>query len=311
MPAELPVLVLCNPASGRQGSRARAQEIVRGLAQRGVPVELRDTDPARRVLADAGPERFRALVVVGGDGSFHAAANELGSLDAPGSLELPLAFVGAGTINVLSRELGLPAAAEDVVRLVLAGKVVRLPLLEANGRRFVLFAEAGWLAGVVVRVNRWRRSAGRHGKLEFARFGLAGLVSSWGAPLTVRVRTADGEERSGRFANALVTRARSYGGALRLALCEAGGAPLEAQTFTFLGERARTPAGHALYLAAGGVGRMQALGSRWIERCLAREVLVEGPADTGVHLDAESDESAMRLPLCIRSAGVALRVLVP
>lgn len=318
MHPSLPVLVLCNPKSGRETGGDRAEKIVRGFESRGVPAVKRDTCPPdlgtrlrKNLLADATPERFRALVVVGGDGTFHWAVNDLWTVKDLGSLDLPMAFVGMGTINVLSGELGLPSAPEDVVQLVLAGRNVRVPLLEANGRRFVLFAEAGWLARVVADVNAWRCRKERHGQLEFVRFGLTGLVSSFGAPLAVRVVTADGEERSGRFANVLVTRARNYGGTLRLPLCETGSLPLESESFTFLGERLRTPAGHALYLAAGGVERMDRLPGSWLERCLAREVRIEGPAGAGVHLDAESEHESMRLPLCIRPAGAALRVLVP
>lgn len=305
MPAEPPVLVLVNPISGRGRSLVRARALAAALERRGLGATLRETRRDGPSLAGVTPERHRALVVVGGDGSLHAACNE------PEALGLPLAFCGTGTVNVLARELRLPTAPDAVADLVVAGREARVPLLEANGRRFVLFAEAGWLGTVVARVNRWRRAAGRHGKLEFTRFGLGGLFSSWGAPLAARVRAADGAERAGRFSNAIATRARCYGGSLALPLCDAGRPALEAETFTFVGERMETPAGHALYLAAGGVGALARLGARRVERVLAREVAIEGPEEVGVHLDAESEHAALRLPLRVSAAGAALRLLVP
>lgn len=300
-----PVLVLYNPRSGGGLGKRRAEEIARALEGRHRRASLRETRPDRGVLEDATRETFAALVVVGGDGTIHAAVQELADR------ELPVAFCGTGTVNVLARERRLPSDAQGVAELVTAGRTATIPLLLGNGRRFLLFAEAGWLAGAVRDVNAWRARTGRHGKLEFARYGARRLCASWGRPLRVRMRLADGSERSGRFANVLATRARVYGGTLTLPLLGVGREPLEDERFTVFAQRMRTPVGNALYLAAGAGRGMALLTGGFVERHLARELWVEGPPTVGVHLDAESEGSAFRLPLHVAPAGQALRLFVP
>lgn len=304
MADERPVLVLYNPRSGGGEGARRATAISEALGRRGLAASLRETRPEAAPLEGASAAAFRALVVVGGDGSMHAA---VGALE---DLELPLAFCGTGTINVLARELTLPSDPERVAELVASGRTRRIPLFLANGRRFVLFAEVGWLGSAVRDVNAWRARTARHGKLEFARYGLAHLGRSWGRPLEARMVLADGRERAGRFSNVLATRARSYGGTMTLPLVR-GGASLADPCFTVFASRMRTPLGNTLYLAAGAARAMALLSGGAVERHCVRSLTVEGPERVGLHLDAESDGEALRLPLVIEPTGEALRLLVP
>lgn len=305
MSSDRPVLVLYNPRSGGGLGKRRAEEIARALEARDLGSSLRETCPEGSVLDDVGHEAFRALVVVGGDGTIHAAVQALPDLS------LPVAFCGTGTINVLARERGLPSDAEGVASLVAAGRTAPIPVLQGNGRRFLLFAEAGWLAGAVRDVNGWRQRTGKHGKLEFARYGASRLCTSWGRPLAVRMLLADGSQRSGRFANVLATRARVYGGTMTLPLLGTRREPLEDERFTVFAQRMRTPVGNALYLAAGSARGMGLLSGGFVERHFVRELWVEGPSSVGVHLDAESEGNAFRLPLHVGPAGQTLHLIVP
>ena len=300
----LPVLVVCNRHSGRGTGWSLAEQLVDRLRQAGCEAVLRQTELDGSTFADATADRFRCAVIVGGDGSFHAAVNQLTDL------ELPLAFFGTGTINVLSLERQLPREPDAVARLVLAGKTAEVPLLRALGRRFVLFAEVGWLAGVVADVNAWRARAGKHGRLEFVRFGMARMMRSGGRPLRLRLWTPAGDVLERSCANVLMTRARIYGGSMKVPMLSPREQPLEDAAFTVVIQRGSSVIGHASYLTAGGLGLLRAKG-RSAELCLATEVEVQGPERTPVHLDAESDGLEVRWPIRFGPDGSSIRLLVP
>jgi len=304
-----PVLVVYNPVSGKGESARFAERLAAALERRGRAAELLATRADADVFAGIETERWGELVVVGGDGSLHAAVNGLRATD------MPIGFGGTGTVNVLSLEAGLRDDPEHVAELVCAGHTCRVPLMKANDRKWVLFTEAGFLGTVVQRVNRWRTRTGKHGKFEFVLKALEVLPRAWGRPLRARFELEDGTTRERRYSNVLATRARCYAGNMPMPMAGVG---LVSPVFRFVGFRTRTPLGHVCLLALAGT-RLLPLMAPLLERvgmidcasCVALDV--EGPATTGVHLDAESvvDGAECRLPLSIECAAASFELVVP
>lgn len=130
-------IVLANPGAGSTG--ADVVEQVLSVLEEHARVELVD-DLSPESLASA-VDRLggRDLVVVGGDGSVHAALLALAERDA---LHEPAAvgIVPLGTGNDLARALGLPEDPLVAARVALEGRVVELDLLRDDHEGVVVNA---------------------------------------------------------------------------------------------------------------------------------------------------------------------------
>jgi len=111
-----------------------------------------------RLAADRGD--YQVALVYGGDGTLReAAAGLVGS-------ELPLAILPAGTANVLSLELGIPATALAASQLYLGGECETraFDVGRCDGRIFLMMASVGLDAVILGRLgaddkDRWGRAA--------------------------------------------------------------------------------------------------------------------------------------------------------
>jgi diacylglycerol kinase family enzyme len=111
-----------------------ATELTREAAGRGVPV-----------------------FVFSGDGGFNEALNGIDG-------STPLGFVPGGGSSVLPRALGLPRDPIDAAQRLAAGRVRRINVGRANGRRFGFSAGVGIDAELMRRVERLGRSRGRRAR---------------------------------------------------------------------------------------------------------------------------------------------------
>src|ERR671937_1296580 len=160
------VLVVNPFASQVTGERVEA---VRAELERGARVETLFTErPGHAVELVEAVTDADAIFVFSGDGGFNEALN-----GADG--EVPLGFLPGGGTSVLPRVLGLPrdpvAAAEQLGEALAAGRVRRISVGRANGRRFGFSCGVGLDAEVVRRVDALGRSreGRRPGDLAFAR----------------------------------------------------------------------------------------------------------------------------------------------
>jgi diacylglycerol kinase (ATP) len=111
------------------------------LAARGAEVEAHATGSVaelRRVLAEAAGRR---VVLLGGDGSLHAAANL-------GGAYRDLALLPAGGANNVARCLGIPLELDDAAALAVEGGPRSIDLIEVRGRGRTYLAVEGVSVGV-------------------------------------------------------------------------------------------------------------------------------------------------------------------
>ena len=121
------LLVVTNEAAG--GTEEAAIQSVLEVLRSGAQVRretCRVPGDLDRVLDPAGE---RTVVVVGGDGSVHAAVQRLASRGEL-SPDRPLGLVPLGTGNDLARTLGLPLDPAAAARVVLSGRPRPLDLFE-------------------------------------------------------------------------------------------------------------------------------------------------------------------------------------
>jgi diacylglycerol kinase (ATP) len=159
------IALLVNPVSGL-GRGARAAPGVVSRLRAGASVRTLSGHPAEvsaRLAAESVAGEIEAVVVVGGDGTVHAAIQAL----AGG--RTPLGVVPAGTGNDVAAMLGMPtdplAAADALLTALVAGAVRRMDLgRTSTGRWWATVLCAGFDSAVNERANsmRWPRGPRRY-----------------------------------------------------------------------------------------------------------------------------------------------------
>ncbi len=143
--------IILNPAAGSEDA-ARLRRLVGGaFAARGAPFDLAATEHpghATELAREAVALGYRAVCVVGGDGTLAEAATAVGGSD------VPLAIIPRGTANQLAANLGLPVEMEAAVDVAVAGTPVPFDLGQVNGRAFALVTGAGYDAAVMSAATR-------------------------------------------------------------------------------------------------------------------------------------------------------------
>jgi diacylglycerol kinase (ATP) len=135
------VLVGNGSASGLGGSREALERAVGSLRTWGARVETHLTDSVGE-LAELWPEfAERRVVLLGGDGSVHAAANL-----SSGPREL--AILPAGRANNVARALGIPLDLGAAAELATEGRRRALDLIAATGDGRTRFAVEGVSVGL-------------------------------------------------------------------------------------------------------------------------------------------------------------------
>lgn len=155
------------------------------FAARGAAFDLEVTQApghARELAVAAAAAGYRAVAVVGGDGTVAEAASGLA-----GTLT-PLAVIPAGTANQVAYNLQIPQALEAAVEVAVNGQVVPIDLGRIGERAFALVAGAGFDAAVMASATRELKE-----RFGFAAYIYAAVKEALTAtPRTFRV-VADGQ----------------------------------------------------------------------------------------------------------------------
>lgn len=272
------VLAVANTAAGT----AEVEQIGAAVARlrRHTQVELaRTADPGelRAALADLGDRR---LVVLGGDGSVHAAVQALLDLDALADAG-PIGVVPLGTGNDLARGLGLPLEATSAAEVAVTGAAQRLELLrDDDGGVVVNAVHAGLGADAAARAARRK---GRLGRLAYPVGALQAGASDRGYLIRV---TVDGEvvnDVDDRLLMVALGLGTSIGGGARVA---PGAVPFDGQVDVVI-STSTGPLARVAYAATMRDGRH--LGRHDVTRLRGCEVLLEALEDKGFRTNADGE----------------------
>ncbi|MFS8637148.1 MAG: diacylglycerol kinase family lipid kinase [Gemmatimonadota bacterium] len=179
-------LVILNPKAG-QDDPARLRRMIGGaFAARCAPFDLVETCGAGHAieLARTGARLgYRAVCVVGGDGTLAEAATGLAGTN------VPLGLIPRGTANQVAQNLQIPTEFEAAVDTVVNGTPTPLDLGRIGGRAFALVAGAGYDAAVMAAATRSMKE-----RWGFAAYIFAAVKEALTAtPADFRI-VADGEE---------------------------------------------------------------------------------------------------------------------
>lgn len=222
-----PLLLVANAnASGLVRHPAIVDAAATLLRSSGAGVELRLTSGADE-LGELLSEAERRVVLLGGDGTLHAAAN------VPGP-KPELALLPAGRANNVARSLGIPTDLARAARLAVEGTSRPLDgiVARAGDRRYVA------VEGVSVGVHAIARS-GYHGRnsadVRAAVRAGAGALAGF-HPLTVAVEV-DGDAEVVRTGQLFVVNMPLYGPGLRVAPADPADGLLDFVTIAVSGRR--------------------------------------------------------------------------
>jgi diacylglycerol kinase (ATP) len=201
------VRFLLNPAAGRWGAAARLARlrVLASAAGAGLVVSKSGPDiavQARRAVEDG----VGRLVVAGGDGTMHQAAQGL----AGGSCALGVVPLGTG--NDLAGTLGIPADLDAATRRALTGGVRRLDLLRIEDKVSASYAGVGFDSAVTRFANEEVKRL--RGPLVYV-YAVLHTLATFKPPF-MRV-DHDGGAFSGRAMFAVVANLPRFGGGMRIA----------------------------------------------------------------------------------------------
>lgn len=177
--------IILNPAAGQE-EPSRLRRLIGGeFASQGASFDLTETrhaGHATELALEAASLGYRAVCVVGGDGTLGEAVSGLAGSNTP------LAVIPRGTANQVARNLRIPANLEDAVRVALTGEPAPVDLGRIGDRVFALVAGAGLDAAVMASATR-----GMKERWGFAAYVFAAVKEALNAhPVDFRI-TADGE----------------------------------------------------------------------------------------------------------------------
>jgi diacylglycerol kinase (ATP) len=202
-----PIRIIVNPVSG-QGKALKLARTVTDLLQRqGCHVDLQATgkEGDARLLAQ-NSSAYAVLAATGGDGTVNEVLNGLPDRGTPA-----LAMLPSGTANVLAKELGLPRDPLLLAGMLRSGREVRwdLGVEHLSGRKFLLFASAGYDAHVVHLFHE-----ARTGPIQMWQYIYWGLKSIAGYSVPRITVTIDGVRLTSEAAWVTISNVSSYGGPL-------------------------------------------------------------------------------------------------
>jgi len=158
-------------------------------------------------------DKYRCVVIAGGDGSICAVVNQL---EAAGHLnKVPISTFPVGNENLFARHLGISLKPEPLVEAIVENKIRDLDIGQANGSLFTLMYSIGFDADVVRRVDRWRKAGGQTRRAKKISYARPSIEALWKFRVPEILVTVDGKEHTGR--HLFVFNTPEYGGGLKIA----------------------------------------------------------------------------------------------
>jgi diacylglycerol kinase family enzyme len=151
-----PLTLLVNPAAGGGRTRELLPQVEAELDKRRIVFRVETTKTIEGAIAGAlrAADAGEIPVVMSGDGLLGAIGGALAGT------ETPMGIVPGGRGNDLARVLGIPTDPAGAIEILARGETRRIDVGEANGRRFLGIASAGFDSDANRIANETRRVKG-------------------------------------------------------------------------------------------------------------------------------------------------------
>lgn len=216
---EVRTLLVSNASAGRGAGRRVAERATLLLAEHGVAhrtaepgspeamVELLQTEAA--AANSRGPDPALRVLLIGGDGTIHHAANALAGTD------VILGIIPGGSGNDIARGLGLPSSLRAAVARALE-PASTIDLLQIGDRVGVSVATAGFSVDVNRRADRLASTLERVG-LRGARYSVATVLELPGLAQLDLTLVLDGVPREESANLIAIGNTSAFGGGMHVA----------------------------------------------------------------------------------------------
>ncbi len=293
--------LIVNTAAVRGRTRAKVERLVRARFRSVDIAPSAGPGDVMRIAGQAWRMGIRRLLVAGGDGTIHEAANGVVGT------EVELAILPGGSGNDFVRTIGVPLDLEEAVDVAAAGQARTIDAAEVRclgeggvpvRRVFVNIAEAG-MGGSVVRISQpLRRIVGRRAGYK-AGLAAALLGMRW---KDLSLSLDGGEPARYLMTNLIVANGQYFGGGMRpMPEARPDDGLLDV---ALIKEMTRTSIALNAGALKGGLPRDHPRIDRWT----AREVVAESPDRVPVEADGEL---LGRLPATFKVLPGALRIVCP
>ena len=212
------VYIIANPVSGAGNGdvcRKKAQQV---LSQSGIEHRVLMSEyPGHSTLlaqqACADPECSK-VIVIGGDGTFSEVVSGM-------NLEIPMAFVPAGTGNDFVKGCGLAENVDEAIAAALSDEYKSCDILNVNGNRCLNIAGTGFDVNVLLGEKKIRKIL--PGKISYKISLLLNLLALRFTPISIG--SDGGEVRELKVLLVAAANGKYYGGGMPISLdasCEDG-----------------------------------------------------------------------------------------
>lgn len=288
------VLLLTNPQAGLKGAACSAERFLPVMQAWGWSVQTRPTLPGAALTAlcyQAAQEGLDAVIVAGGDGSLHHAANGLAGT------RTALGILPCGTANDLARTLALPLDPAQALLALRDAAPQPIDLGALNGHYFLNVASLGVSAEASKLVTAGQKR--RLGLWAYYWSALRRLLSR--RRLEVLLATPQACERLEVY-QLSIGNGRNFGGGWRIA----ADAAVNDRMLDVVAVEAMSPLAFLERMLLRRGGMAERLGTR-VYRLPACRIDLHGPVP--VNLDGEP--YTLLPPLEFQVIPEALRVLLP
>lgn len=208
-------LLIANPAA-RSGEGAKATAVAVRQLKAALPEgrfeAVRTMQPHHAEKLATNARAFDTVLVLGGDGIIHEAAN--GLMRIPASERPAFGVIPMGSGNDYARTLGMSAAPERACTQLLSAQPHALDLGCANGEYFTETLSFGVDAAIALDTMERRLRSGKSSPLLYLQSGADQMVHHLEAiPYTA---TFDGEQAEGQSITFAVQIGPTYGGGFRI-----------------------------------------------------------------------------------------------
>ena len=201
------MLFFVNPNAGQVASGFELLPIVQEFAQGGYRVEVYPTQGPRELTEVVAREgwKYDMIVVTGGDGTLNEATS--GLMHLPEEKRPLLGYIPRGTVNDVSRTLGISRVPKTAARDIITGETFPMDVGSFNDRWFNYVAAFGAFTGVAYRTPSEEKKV--LGRLAYLLDGVKSLTEI--RPIRVRMKIS-GKTVEEEVLLGLVTSTASVGG---------------------------------------------------------------------------------------------------
>lgn len=166
------IMIIANPSSGKRKAEEYAEELKLTFAAHNRQADIKRTEKIEdisRFAAEASENKYKQLIIIGGDGTVSEAANGLNDHQ----YRPAIGIVPAGTVNNIAKGLTIHNDPGEVIRQLINYQEVKADVGKVNDRIFLSSVSAGPVPETVWEVSDEQKE--KYGQAAYFMEGIKSL----------------------------------------------------------------------------------------------------------------------------------------